>query len=184
MARMGFIHDKLDIKLLVLYILNRAAAPIDFATLTDLAMCDPGVDYFQFAESVSELEATEHLTLKDGLYAITDKGRRNGADCESSLSSVVRKRCDKRLMELNAVLRRNAQVRASVEPLESGEFTIHLSLDDAAGNLLTIDLLTASEPQGQQIAQRFRTHPETIYNGVLGILLGQETEKEKEAETP
>ena len=39
----GFIHDKLDIKLLVLYILDRAAAPIDFATLTDLSMCDGGV---------------------------------------------------------------------------------------------------------------------------------------------
>ena len=34
----GFIHDKLDIKLLVLYILDRAAAAIDFATLTDLSI--------------------------------------------------------------------------------------------------------------------------------------------------
>ena len=39
----GFIHDKLDIKLLVLYIMDRAAAPIDFATLTDLSLCDSGV---------------------------------------------------------------------------------------------------------------------------------------------
>ena len=49
----GFIHDKLDIKLLVLYIMDRAAAPIDFATLTDLALCDEGVDYFQYAEESS-----------------------------------------------------------------------------------------------------------------------------------
>ena len=47
MARFGFIHDKLDIKLLILYIMDRVAAPIDFATLTDLSMCDSGVDYFQ-----------------------------------------------------------------------------------------------------------------------------------------
>ena len=43
----GFIHDQLDIKLLVLYIMDRAAAPNDFATLTDLSLCDSGVDYFQ-----------------------------------------------------------------------------------------------------------------------------------------
>ena len=49
MARFGFIHDKLDIKLLILYIMDRVAAPIDFDTLTDLSMCDNGVDYFQFA---------------------------------------------------------------------------------------------------------------------------------------
>ena len=61
----GFIHDKLDIKLLVLYILNRAAAPIDFATLTDLSMCDSGVDYFQFAEAAAELLSATDKTLEE-----------------------------------------------------------------------------------------------------------------------
>ena len=70
----GFIHDKLDTKLLVLYIMNRAAAPIDFSTLTDLSMCDPGVNYFQFAEAVSELTDTGHLDQQGETYAITDKG--------------------------------------------------------------------------------------------------------------
>ena len=40
MPRPGFIHGKLDIKMLTLYILSHVAAPIDFATLTDLVMCD------------------------------------------------------------------------------------------------------------------------------------------------
>lgn len=171
MARMGFIHDKLDIKLLILYILGRIAAPIDFSTLTDLCMCDPGVDYFAFAEALSELEASDHLVLDNGLYSITEKGRRNGADCESSLSPVIRKKCDKRLLELNADLRRNAQVRATVEPRENGEFILHLSLDDSTGNLFALDLLTASERQCAQMAERFRSAPEQIYNGILSVLL-------------
>ena len=40
MPRYGFIHDKLDIKFLLLYILSRADAPLDFSTLTDLTMID------------------------------------------------------------------------------------------------------------------------------------------------
>ena len=44
----GFIHNKLDIKLLVLYLVSRLAGPVDFPTLTDLALCDDGVDYFQY----------------------------------------------------------------------------------------------------------------------------------------
>lgn len=58
MARYGFIHDKLDIKFLILYLMARAAAPIDFPTLTDLTMCDDGVDYFEFTEAVAELVET------------------------------------------------------------------------------------------------------------------------------
>lgn len=73
MARYGFIHDKLDIKFLILYFMARVAAPIDFPTLTELTVCDDGIGYFEFAEAVSELVESGHLTLEDGLYSITEK---------------------------------------------------------------------------------------------------------------
>ena len=88
----GFIHGKLDTKMLTLYILSHVAAPIDFATLTDLVMCDDGVDYFLFAEGVSELLESAHASKNGDFYWATDKGRRNSADLESSLPSVIRRR--------------------------------------------------------------------------------------------
>ena len=69
MSRFGFIHDKIEIQFLVLYIMARVASPIDFPTLTELTMCDEGVDYFDFAEAVAELVETGHLTLEDERYA-------------------------------------------------------------------------------------------------------------------
>ena len=51
MSRTGFIHDKLDIKFLILYLMARVASPVDFATLADLTFCDDGVEYFDFAAS-------------------------------------------------------------------------------------------------------------------------------------
>ena len=171
MPRMGFIHDKLDIKLLVLYLLSRTAAPIDFATLTDLVMCDPGVDYFEFAEAVNELVQSEHVAQEDGRYTATDKGRRNGADCESSLSPVIRRKCDQRLIPLNAELRRHAQVRSAVEEQTDGSFTLRLSLDDDNGNLLTLSLTTPSRSQSEQMAAAFQAHPEQVYHSVLNALL-------------
>ena len=116
MSRFGFIHDKLDTKLLVLYIADRAAGPLSFDTLTDLAMCDEGVDYFQFAEAVAELLESGHLSQNEEHYAITDKGRQACAAGESSLSPVIRRRCDQRLAPLNQALKRSAQVRAELRP--------------------------------------------------------------------
>lgn len=171
MARVGFIHDKLDIKFLVLYIMARVVAPIDLPTLADLTMCDEGVDYFAFAAAVHELVNTGHLLLEGDCYAITDKGRRNGAICESSLPYSVRVKCDRNVAKLNGRLRRDAQVRATVEPREDGAFTLSLALDDEHGNLLTLQLLTASEQQCSRLADRFKAHPEQIYNGVLEVLL-------------
>ena len=178
MPRMGFIHDKLDIKLLVLYLLSRTAAPIDFATLTDLVMCDPGVDYFEFAEAVNELVQSGHVDLTDDRYAVTDKGRRNGADCESSLSPVIRRKCDQRLISLNAQLRRHEQVRSAVEEQADGSFALRLSLDDDSGNLLTLSLAVPTRGQCEQMAAAFQAHPERIYHGVLNALLPDQDQGE------
>lgn len=173
MAKFGFIHDKLDIKLLVLYIMNRIAAPIDFSTLTDLTMCDSGVDYFQFAEAASELAESGHITQDGEYYAITEKGRRACAAGESSLSPVIRRRCDQRLAPLNQALKRKAQVRAELRPQPLG-FDVCLAMDDDQGSLLSLTLLAPSREDGQRIADQFLQHPDRIYNGILGVLLSQQ----------
>ncbi len=174
MARPGFIHDKLDIKFLVLYLLARTAAPINFAALTELTLCDDGIDYFDYAEALDELVTSGHVDLEESLYVITEKGKRNGSICESSLPYSVRLKSDKNLAKLNAVLRRDAQVRAQILPQEDGSYTLRLSLDDEKGNLMTLDLLTVSENQAEQLGKRFRAAPEQIYNGIIDLLTGQE----------
>ena len=116
MAKAGFIHDKLDIKFLVLYLMARVASSVDFSTLADLTFCDDGVEYFDFAAALAELVDTGHLELKDDKYSITEKGRRNGKICESSLAYSVRRKCDRNLAKVNGVLRRDAQVRAEILP--------------------------------------------------------------------
>ena len=166
----GFIHDKLDIKLLVLYILDRAAAPIDFATLTDLAMCDSGVDYFRFAEAVAELTGSGHLNQEGEFYTATDKGRRAFSAGESSLSPVIRQRCDRRLAPLNQALKRKAQVRAQVNEQSQG-FDVCLSMDDDKGSLFSLTLLAPTREDAQHIADGFLEHPDRVYNALLGVLL-------------
>lgn len=180
MARIGFIRDKLDIKLLILYLLDRLVAPIDFSTLTDLAMCDPGVDYFLFAEAINELIQSEHIRLEEEKYSITDKGRSNSADSESSLSVVIRKRCDSRLAPLNAELRRSAQIRTCVKEEDGGGYTLSLSLDDDMGNLMQLSLTSVSQAQCNQMARRFRAQPEKVYHTVLSALLAPDEEEESE----
>ena len=169
----GFIHNKLDLKLLALYLLTHAAAPIDYATLNDLAMCDDGVDYFQFAEAVSELQGSGHIAREGELYSPTDKGRRDSQAGESSLSPVIRSRCDRRLAPLNEALRRKAQVRAEVTP-SGPDWLVTLSMDDDQGTLFSLALLASSEEDGQRVARHFRAHPDRVYNGILGVLFTDE----------
>lgn len=170
MARVGYIQNELDIKLLLLYIMDRVAAPIGFFTLIDLAMCDEGVDYFLLSPAINHLVETGHLALNDELYTITEKGRRNSEICESSLPYSIRAKCDARLSELNATLRREAQVKSTLVQREDGGFTLTLSLDDDTGNLMTLSLFAGSREQAERLNRRFQYRPEAIYNSLMDVL--------------
>ena len=117
-----------------------------------------------------------HATLTDGSYAITDKGRKNGAVCESSLPYSVRTKCSRRLSKVNAALRRDAQVRAEILPREDSGVTLRLILDDDKGNIMTLDMLTVSEEQAGQLAENFRAQPEKLYESILQTLLENQEE--------
>lgn len=170
----GFIHDKLEIKFLILYIAARVIEPIPFDTVLDLAMCDEGVDYFDFSECLRDLVKTEHLTVSDnGMYSITEKGSRNSHICESSLPYSVRLRCDKNISECNRTLRRKSQVRASCEKRANGTYMVRLSLDDDMGRLMDLKLMAVREDLANILMERFRQTPERTYSEIMGVLLAE-----------
>jgi len=175
MAGPGFIHDKLEIKFLILYIAARVIEPIPFDAVLDLTMCDDAIDYFDFSECLADLVKTEHLTLDaEGLYAITEKGIRNSAICESSLPYSVRLRCDKNLEVWNRKLRRKNQVKASWEQRRNGTYTLKLSLDDDMGSVMDLRLMVPREDMAKLLAERFRKSPEQLYGKIMELLLTEE----------
>lgn len=175
MAKQGFIHDKLDIKMLELYLMARMAGPVDFDTLMELAMRHEGVEYFDFAEATAELVENGNLELGQEGYRITDKGRVNSQACESSLPFSVRRHCDQSLIPVNAALRRQAQVKGEKRSGPDGAVMARMSLDDDKGNLLTVELLCPSEEQADRLIGGFRKRPEKLYHTILSVLSEEET---------
>lgn len=171
MPDFGFISDSLEIKALILYIAARAAGPVPFETLQDLSMCDNGVDYFNFSVCLADLVRTEHLTLdNEGLYAITDKGRRNGAACESTLPYTVKVQVERNLITCNEQIKRKALVGAKMEEREKGGYTVTLSLSDELDDLMNLQLLVTRRDMALEMQKRFRAGAEEIYSKILSVL--------------
>ncbi len=170
MAPQGFIHDKLDIKMLELYILSHAAGPLTPNMLADLTMRHEGVGYFDFAEATAELVQSGNLTESEEGYAVTDKGRENSTHCESSLPFSVKWHCDQALVPVNALLRRNAQIKGEKRVAPDGSVTARMILDDDKGNLLTVEILCPSEEQADRLIANFRARPERVYHRLLSSL--------------
>ena len=166
----GFIQDDLDLKLLVLYIMDRAAAPITFLQLFELALCDAGVDYFSLTQAVEHMVATGQLEKEEDRYAITDKGRRNSQICESSLPYSVRLHCDENLVKVNDALRREAQVQARVADNEDGTAVLTLIFQDGDSPLFHLELLAPDRERAAAWSGVFRADPGKFYLSVTRLL--------------
>ena len=166
----GFISEKLEIKFLILYIAARLIDSAPFEILQDLAMCDEGVDYFDFSECLADLVRTEHMTLQDDLYDITVKGRTNSEVCESSLPYSVRMQVDKNIVAYNQTLRRNALVTASTTQRPSGGYTVSLSLSDELENVMKLELLVTKESMAKELEKRFQKDAERLYTRIIDVL--------------
>ena len=173
----GFIQNELDLKLLVLYIMDRVASPITFLQLFELALCDAGVDYFSLTQAVNHMVATGQLSLEEDHYVITEKGRRNSQICQSSLPRSIQLHCDENLVKVNEALRREAQVRSHMIDNGDGTVTLCLTLEDNTSPLFHLALLAPTSDQAQHWAQVFQADPAALYLNIIQLL-----EQPKEAQ--
>ena len=112
------------------------------------------------------------MALSDGLYAITDKGRRNSAVCESSLPYSVRMAAEQKLTLCNEQLKRRALVKADLRPREKGGYEVSLSLSDELDELMNLRLLVTRQDMALELQKRFREGAEKIYAKILADLYG------------
>ncbi len=176
MNQTGFIHDDIDIKVLVLYLTGRLEYPVDMDELTELSMCDNGVRYFELAQAVEEMVESGHLKMDQGLYTITETGRRDMEICQDQLAYSLRQKCDRNLAAMNVRLREEAQTGARVLPQPDGSFIVRLRLTEKDSVLLYLELSCAVQEDADRIAASFKKNPHQAYRDVLAALLKEKKE--------
>ena len=169
MDQFGFIHEKLDIKILLLFILRRLPGIVDPETLLELSQCDSGIGYFDYSDCLSELIETGHVEQKDEGYVITEKGKRNADAVESSLPYSVRVKALKQLAPVEERMRRAAMITACHENGKDG-CIVELAMSDGKGEIIHMKVLCASEEQAQQIEKHFRKDAESYYQKIVELL--------------
>ncbi len=167
--RLGFINDKLDIKILILFVLRRLPAEIDSERLADLVLIDGGVGYFDYKECLAELATTAQIEDDDGLIKITAKGSRNVEILESGLPYSVRVKAEKTLSPVAEEMRRSAMILANHEQTDGG-VTVYLAVSDGIGTILDLKILAANEEQAKKIERNFRRKAEEYYNRFINEL--------------
>jgi len=172
-ARFGFIHEQIEIKILILFILMRLPEPVSTDELADIALCDDGISYFDFIEGLSDLVSTEHVEYDGEKYAITEKGIRNGKITETGIPYSVRIKADSRAAQLRGTMNRNSLINTSRTIRRKGGYTVSLSLSDGIDNIISVELLAANNKQAEELEKGFRKNAEKIYSDFIKLILDE-----------
>ena len=151
----GFIREKLDIKLLILYILRRLSGGVDISTIFEICRVDGGVGYFDYSDCLSELTETGLIAYDEdnGRYMITPKGADDIDQVGSSLPFSVRQKVNRSVGPVNEKIKREQMIRTS----------------DGVGEILNLKFMCSGEEQAKDFQKKFRKNAEAYYNKIVAM---------------
>lgn len=177
MQRLGFIHDMMDVKVLVLFVTARSNYPLTVQEIYELCYQDDCLSYFDVCTAVPEMVKSGHLQENgEGKFEITAKGKEAGELVEDSIAFTVKQKAEAAVQRYNRQLRRSSLVRTQVVNREDGSCVVIMSLNDEVGPLMTLELQAPDSRNAVRLAKLFENKAENVYSLVMMELLDEESE--------
>lgn len=179
MQRFGYLHDMMDVKILILFIMARMKYPVDIQQIYELCYQDDSLSYFDVCTAVPEMVSSGHLApTEDGKYVITGKGREDEETTREDIAFSVRQNAENAIDRFNRQVHRSGFVKTQIEPQENGEYAVMMSLSDAMGALMTMTLTAPDRRQAVRLSRLFEKKAEAVYHLTMAELLDEEDEME------
>ena len=177
MQRLGFIHDMLDVKVLILFVTARANYPMSVQEIYETCYVDDCLSYFDVCTAIPEMVNSGHLReSEEGKFVITEKGREDGETTADSIAFTVRQKAENLINRYNRQIKRSSYVKTQIIPREGGEYSVIMTLDDEVSNLMTLELVAPDQRQAVRLARLFEKKAENVYNLTMTVLLDAEDE--------
>ncbi len=178
MQRLGFIHDMLDVKVLILFVMSKVSYPVTCQEIYELCYQDECLSYFDVCTAIPEMVKSGHLQELEGeKYEITPKGRETESLTGDSIAYTVKQRAENAVTRFNRQIRRASFVKTQNLPRETGDYSVVMSLDDEMGNLMTLELLAPDQRQAVRLSRLFEKKAEMVYALIMAELLDEEEEE-------
>lgn len=167
-----------DIKVFILYLMDKIGYPLDYDTLTTIVVKDEIVNYFDFAQCFAKLEDAGHIEKlppddkhPHARYTVTRTGRTVCSGLNSVLSQSVKEKGYRSAMRHLELSRRGAVVDQTIKT-EGDNVLFRGTIKDPDGTALDISIRADSEYKLRCMQDIFADRPEVVLRGITALLTG------------
>lgn len=168
----GGLRTKIDIKILVCYILNTVGDPLSTADIVNICQEKGLANYFEVTDAISSLIKNKNISVdRDGYCKIEEDGIQIADMLEVSLPLSVRDKALEAALVLLASAKSERENSVEIERTEQGyNVTCHISGGDM--DLMKFTIYVPDLFQARLVKRNFHRDPEGVYKLLLSSVTG------------
>ena len=189
----GPLTDDNQIKIFILYLMDRIGYPLDFYEIGNIMMQDNVVNFFDFADCFYDLVEAGHIRRIDScdkeqrdaekdedgddkseckdLYQITETGKYVAENLSDSISAYIREKSYSTALKHMSFEKKGATMNSTYERDGNG-YAVKCSLYEKDGAQLNLQINVNEEEKAKDIVKNYSERPEVIYRGIVALLSG------------
>lgn len=189
------IKDENEIKIFILYLLDKIGYPLDYPSIGSIMMQDGIVNFFDFAQCFFALVDAGHIreiVIEDEktadeaptgtdedkemgatvLYEVTDTGREVARVLSDKLMVAVKEKSYRSALRHLSFEKKGIYIDSSFTPENDG-YKVNCSVKQKGGRaLMDLSIHADSEYQMRRMLDNFSERPEVVFRGVVALLTG------------
>ena len=166
--------DKIDVKLIVLFIIDSFKMPVPNSFIVDTLMLQPFVNYFDLEEQLAGLEAEDFVTYYtqdcDKFYSLTKKGNEALEFFHTRIPKTVRERLLRSIKLKIKELKNALSIKADYEKINDIEYKVSLGILEGNYEMLSVSLSVGDEIMAKKMCASFKNDPQALYSEFLSVL--------------
>ncbi len=166
-----------DIKVFLLYILERVNYPMDEAAMSYIIVENAPTFSMQYKEALLELVESGHVYAEEvdteTYYIINDLGRMVARELYDTLDAGLRERSETCAAKYISLSESGAKVRTSIVAAENGRFYVEIEVTDSEGVLFFVRIARSSRSEAERVRDNFEQKPNVVWRSLLFASTGK-----------
>lgn len=179
----GGLTSSLEVKLIICYLLDNIGQPLSFDTLNEILQGSGLVNYFAFAEAMSELCRAGHIEPAQGqpdssqatggeepLYLLTESGRKMVETFVKMIPKSAREKALTTARRLTDARRCMDKVEITSQAVSDG-YVLRVVMQDIGSDLLDLKVFLPGQEECLRVKENIERDPSGFYERLLHDLV-------------
>ncbi|MBQ8147076.1 MAG: DUF4364 family protein [Clostridia bacterium] len=176
---MEAMNDKKEIKIFILYLMERIGYPLSLKDVSSILYQENLASYFDCGDCFTELMDANHIVdsgekdeAGDIAYIVSPTGLKIATELNDTISPWIKEVSYRSAIRNLSFFKRGAKTECYKTALGNGKFSVHCEILERDKKIFDVTLDVDSEKEADKILFNFPRKPEIVFRGALALLSG------------